>query len=559
MVAVPSSMPEDNLRRIQEIRRDIETLNKELYTKQRKKLTQQQTGETVPKLEEEIARIQSKLDQQQAELGHLEGIAAPSAFFAVQRRLKPNGRHRWVEEQPIEVSVEITNLGHLAVDIRYKEGLSDGLEISKGTLDLEALVGPGATAVLSYICYGTRPGKHRMFTEHIDYEGRSSAWNKIEEREVEVGAGTDPLLLAARYYRYEKDGLQLLVHLENRGHKIARNVRYKEEISIDGQAESIMISFQDDLWGGAPGHTIERLLPAADPEKVHFPAQTEITYSDSQGRAQSFILDPGWKRVEYNFPKTPTDIAIVGRETETQLISKMVDQAWQQACGQPVPGLKHLLFIKGIEGAGKTRLVYELIAHAQRRGFNCFVEDVKDRSPVKRILRQLLGLRPDEDDDRLLWERLQNHLPSGEQSAQRGIVFRFISTIATKSEQDELNVLEANVLAFFKTLCRRVPTVLVFENIHWTQEGLEGRLLLRLFEDAVASIGEPTLLCATYRPVEMESLLVVSELRRSRERYETITLETIGEEGTKALVGQIVDFPCLSAHSSCEFSRENKN
>jgi predicted alpha/beta-fold hydrolase len=99
------------------------------------------------------------------------------------------------------------------------------------------------------------------------------------------------------------------------------------------------------------------------------PDKTEVTYYDSQNQRKVFVLNSQWKRVGYDFPRTPSDIATVGRERETQLISQLVDHVWQVSRRHPDSELKRLLFIEGIEGAGKTKLVHELMAQAQERGF----------------------------------------------------------------------------------------------------------------------------------------------------------------------------------------------
>jgi tetratricopeptide (TPR) repeat protein len=561
IVSPPPLSLEDSLHRIQELEREIQNLVDKLYAKQWKKLAQRQTGETIPKLERDIERIQSQLDQKRDELVHLKDAASPPAFFAVSRKIEPNGTHPRVEEQPIRVSVEITNLGRQAVTIHYKEGVPEDFEVLEGTLDLEVQGEPGETAVHSYTCYATRPGQHRLFVKHIDYKGRISVWDRIEDTIVEVRPGTEPLLVANRYYRYVEEGLELLVHLENKGDKIARNVRYEEEVEIEGQPEASIVTFEGDIIGGSPGRTIECRLQVSEPEKVHFPDKTEIVYSDNQGQVKTFALTPDWKRIEYDFPRTPKDIAIVGRESEIQLISTIVDQVWQLAHGQYRPGLKRLLFFEGIEGAGKTKLVYELLELAQQRGFNCFMEDAKARSPVKQMLKRLLGLRPAEDDDKLIWKRLEEQLPGEEHSLQREVIFRLISTtMSVQFSQEELDLLEANVLVLVKTLCRRAPTLLVFEDIHWTPEGTEEQLLLALFHSVLVSKDEPILLCATYRPGETGPLPVVGKLKMSRDYYEVLELGSIGEEGTRALVDQIVDFPYFSEplyRFVCDWSHSN--
>jgi len=536
---------EDALIRIEKLKSEIGNLENRLYAKQCKKLAQQQTGEAVPKLDRDIERIQSQLAQKRDESTRLRETASPLAFFGVDRETQPSGTHPFVEEQPIHVSVEMTNLGRRAVTIDYKEGIPDSFEILEGDLELEIQVAPGETVILSYTCYGTRPGRYRLFTKHVDYEGRASDWDEIEETIVEVRSGTEPQLVAARYYRYIEEGLEFLVHIENKGDKIAHDVEYEEMIEVEGQLEANTVTFKGDVPGSS-SQTVGQLLRTSDPTGVRFPKSTKMVYKDSQGLAKSLVLQPDWKRIEYDFPLTPRDITTIGRDSEIEVISTLVDQVWQLTHGKYRPGLKRLLLMRGIEGAGKTKLIYDLLEQAKLRGFHCFVEDAKDRSPVKRMLRRLLGLRPDEENDRLIWQQLEEQLPKEEHDLQRQTVFRFISTMPVQFGKEEMDFLKANVLALVNVLCRHVPTLLVFENIHWTPEGAEEQLLSALLHNVLLSKDEPVLLCATYRPGEGDALPVISKLEMSRDYYEVLELGAMDEEGVEAIVDRIVDFPRFS-------------
>jgi hypothetical protein len=115
------------------------------------------------------------------------------------------------------------------------------------------------------------------------------------------------------------------------------------------------------------------------------------------------------------------------------------------------------------------------------------------------MLRRLLGLRADEEDDRLIWDHLKEHVANKVQSPEREALYRFISTVPTRFEQHELDFLAANVLVLIKNICRREPMLLVFENIHWVPEGAEEELLIRLFQDTLVAADEPVLICAEFR------------------------------------------------------------
>ena len=425
------------------------------------------------------------------------------------------------------------------------ESLPPSFELVSGGLHLQAKVDPGETVTLSYNCYPTRAGTYRLSTAGVEYQGRAREWDHIEDTSIEVRPGSEPSLIATRHYRFEVGGLRLLVNLRNEGDKIARDVEYKEDIAISGQPNPVKMTWEGDIVGCAE-QTVECLLDVSDPGRVHFPGSVAITYNDSRGQTRGFVLKPGFRRIEYRFPvATDMQIATVGRDAEVQVLSSLIDGIWQLSRGQVVPSLKRLLFIKGIEGTGKTRLVHELVNRAQQHGFVYHIEDAKYRSPMKRMLRRLLGLRPDEDNDEAIWEQLEERLPGEGHSPRREIISRFISTLPTQFGGEELDLLEAHVLVLIRALCQHAPTLLVFENIHWTPEGTEKQLLLALFHNVLVSKEEPVLLCATYRPGEEGT--ITDGLGLPRTYYELLELDAIRPEAIRVLVDKIVDFPHFSA------------
>lgn len=532
---------EEASHKMQEMEHEIHVLEERLVTKLRKRAAQQQTGETIPVLEREIERKQSELNQKRDELARLKETATPPSYFSVKRALDPNGAQSYVEEEFIAVSVKITNLSKQATTINYREGLSNTLHLLEGTIELKTQIGPGETKVLSYTCYPTCPGRHSLFTEYIDYAGKIGGWDQLEDTIIEVRSGTEPQLAATRFYRYLREGMEVLVRLENKGDKIARNVNFEEMITIDGQPEGYILSFRGEIPGGQL-RVVDCRLTVSEPQEAHFPEKTEITYSDSQNRQQTCVLTTECRRVEYPFPSMPM---IVGREAEIQCISDMVYQVWQLRRGHYSPTLKRLLLMEGIEGTGKTRLVYVLLSLAEERGFKGLVEDAKDRSPVKRMLRHLLDLRPDEDNDVLIWKRLEEKLPGEQHSLRRSQIFAFISTAQVAFDRATLDQLKADVLVLVKTLCQSL-TLLVFENVQWVPEGTERELLLEILHSVLVNKELPLLICATYRPGKEGPAPIISQLKMSGDNYGKLQLGSLNEEPTEALVNQLVDFPRFS-------------
>lgn len=538
--------PSDALARIRELDREIESLQQELYQKQWKRLAQLQTGEAVPKLERDFMDVQKELDSRRDERARLMETSAPPAYFSVERELDPNGDLHHIECRVVTVSTRISNQGHQGQMVSYTEAMPDGLELLDGNQHLEEYVEPGRPVALSYRFYPVRPGRYQLATAQLDYEGRVKEWDEIEETILEVGPGEEPALSGARYYQFAQGGIQLFVYLENRGDKIARDVQYEDEVDIAGRRKSVKLTWQGNIRGGS-GHTVEYLLDISDPTQMRFDEGVKVRYKDSQGQMRSTTVEPGVRRVEYHFPvATDTQAITVGRDAEIQLMSSMLDDILKLARGKPVASLKRLVVIKGIEGTGKTRLVYELVNRAAQHRVTCHVEDAKDRSPVKRMLRRLLGLKPAEDNNELIFKRLEEVLPGVENSLHRDLLYGYVSTIPIRLSEEEVVRLEASMFVLVNVICRKEPTLLAFENIQWTPEGAEEQLLVALFHNTLVGREMPMLLCATYRPGETAFPPVIGKLQMSPTQYTQVELEPISQEAVRALVDGIVQFPRFS-------------
>jgi tetratricopeptide (TPR) repeat protein len=533
----------DPFSQIKELEHYIADLKNKLSKARLKKAAQLQTQTSIPILEKEIGDIQETLFSKQKELTNLVEKASPPTWFSVQRKFESVDKSLFVEEQPITVTVEVTNQGREATLISYEEVLPSSFELIDGSLCFEAETASGEICKLTYRCFAKHVGKYRFETK-MEYPGRVNQWDRIEETLIEIVSGTEPSLQVERYYRLRKDGLEILVNFTNNGDKIAQSIQYEEEVSISGQSSTLKLNWKDKIWG-AETYVLEHFIETTDPSNLHFPDDTKIEYRDSHGNVKQLTLKPHIRRIEYKFPiSSDLTVHTVGREYEISIMSTMVDYVWRLWRDQSISSSKRLLLIEGIEGTGKTRLVHELIKIAEEKGFAHYTEDAKDRSPMKRMLRRLLSLKPDEDNDQAIIQRLEEKLPGEDHSLRREILFRFISTIQSEFASDEqLNMLEAHTIVAIRVLCEKHPTLITFENIHWTPEGAEQKLLLRLFKNVLVNRESPILICATYRPGEGKQTIVGNLNELSPTTYELIEARVLNEENIRLLVDQIVDFP----------------
>lgn len=540
------SSGQDALASIQGLEYDIQKLQKALYRKQWKRLAQLKTGETIATLEREIENLQETIDAKREELAHIKDIAAPSAFFSVQRILTPNGRISYVEGQPVSVTVTIQSEGSETRVVSYIEQLPDCFELLEGVIQIEESIAPGNNASFCYRFLPRKAGNYQILSGDCHYAGRAEGWDHLAVTAIEVRPGTEPFLVAQRYYQYEKNGIKLLLHITNKGDKPARNVEYEEALGISQEPKQVVLNGTEKMILGGAEYLIEHPLSLSDVSQITFEEDAVTKYQDDDGKVLSCPLALECKRIEYKFP-TSTDIEwpIIGRDTEVKLLESLLDNIWSITHGKTMTDLKRLVFIAGIEGTGKTRLVHHLLLQAQQRKFAYYAEDVKDRSPVKRMLRRMLGLYVDEDRDELIWETLEEKLPGLEYNLHRQTLFAFISTLSAELDKQEFFQLEASVLILVRKLCRNAPVVLVFENIHWTPEGIEQELLLSLFRNVLVS-RDPVLLCATYRPSDFGQISIMDKLQLPRNHYELIELLPLKKPFVGKLVNQIIDFPRFS-------------
>lgn len=538
--------PQEARAKLRQLEQAIQGLEHDLMVRQKKRQAQQKTGEIIPSLERAIERTEAELATKREELAALRKEVTPPVYFSVKRTLQPNGARSYVEEQLISVTVELLNLGAQDAIVHYREGLSKEFYLTEGALELTASIRPGMTESLRYECYAICPGRFTLYTDYLDFPGKVSGWDRLDDTTIEVRPGTPPELVAARFFRYHPQGIEIIAQLENRGHRIARQVTLHDIVSVDGQPTSQALDFGSDIQGGAPA-AASCIVKVHEPGRLGFAKQASICYRDSNGNQYACCLTDDFKQLEYDFPPTPP---LVGRRQEVSRISQIVDQVWRASLGQAMPGPKRLLLLEGIEGSGKTRLVRAMTDLALQRGFSCYVEDAKDRAPIKRMLRRLLGLRLEETNQEVVLERLEERLPSSHRSVRRRQIATYIAAGQTAFDQMLLDELKIDVLTLVNMLCRG-PMILVFENVHWIPEGAETELLLDLLHSALVNPQLPLLICVTYRPGEAGPPPVINQLKMSDDHYEKVQIGSLDQESAETLIDQLIEFP--------RFSRELKN
>src|SRR3954453_18936935 len=193
---------------------------------------------------------------------------------------------------------------------------------------------------------------------------------------------------------------------------------------------------------------------------------------------------------------------LVGRIRELDVLQGI----WQQVTGERVP---HLVTVIGPAGIGKTRLTQE---------FDRIVEELGGRTVHGRSLpyressayfafamqvKQLCGIFDSDPPDVALAKLREPvaHLPSGVDSGTVARHLAILLGLDSEGTVDDREELFFSVRCFIESVARDRPTLLVFEDIHWSDRGL-----LDLIELLAARLRDlPIMLLALARPELLDS------------------------------------------------------
>ncbi len=192
---------------------------------------------------------------------------------------------------------------------------------------------------------------------------------------------------------------------------------------------------------------------------------------------------------------------MVGRRAE-------FDQAralWRKAA----QGEGQLLLISGEPGVGKTRLMREIITHAEvSRGRSligeCYAEGNPPYGAFAQIVRNALA-QPGENGEVVSDFILSDLLTL---APDLRTTYPHVSPNTQLSPEAQRQRLVENLVAFVANLAQRSPLVIVIDDIHWADSGT-----LYLFQHLARRLqDQPVMLIATYREVELTEARPLQEL-----------------------------------------------
>jgi class 3 adenylate cyclase/tetratricopeptide (TPR) repeat protein len=239
---------------------------------------------------------------------------------------------------------------------------------------------------------------------------------------------------------------------------------------------------------------------------------------------------------------------LVGRVHEVSVVSQTLQRALHEHAPQ-------LLTIMGAPGIGKSRLVFELMQvvadHPEiilwRQGRSLpYGDGVSFWSLSEMVKAQAGVLDGDSEEDAAakLTRAVAEVVPE-----EADWVLRHLRPLAGLEAEDAVEAQRTERFAawrrFFETLAERSPVVLVFEDLHWADDGLLD------FVDHLAEwvSGVPLLLVGTARPELLERRPAWGG---GKLNATTLALAPLSEQETARLVHSLIDAPVIEAERQNE-------
>jgi class 3 adenylate cyclase/tetratricopeptide (TPR) repeat protein len=315
----------------------------------------------------------------------------------------------------------------------------------------------------------------------------------------------------------------------------------------EGMAAGDVVNTAARLQGAAPvdGILVGEATHRATDRAIEYRAAEAV---DAKGKSTRITV---WEaidaRARFGVDITRrVDTELVGRDSELALLRDALDRARLQDEPQ-------LVTIVGEPGIGKSRLAHELYAHIEtlpdlitwRQGRSLPYGDGVSYWALGEILKAEAGILETDSDEataQKLDRMLEELVPEMDERAWVARQLRPLIGLALESGagQESSDEGPAAWRRFLESLAERRPTVLIFEDLHWADDGLLDFLdyLLDWTRDV------PLLVIGTARP---ELLTRRPGWGGGKPNAATISLAPLSDEETSRLLASVLERALLPA------------
>jgi predicted ATPase len=237
---------------------------------------------------------------------------------------------------------------------------------------------------------------------------------------------------------------------------------------------------------------------------------------------------------------------LIGRERELDVLVGALERVTEEHSAQ-------LVTLVGVPGMGKSRLVYELFQAIERgktliywrQGRSLPYGEGVSFWALGEMVKAQAGIREDDTDDQAaerLGRAVRDLLPEGEAGWVESHLKPLAGLGAPEGLGDRRDEAFAAWRRFFEAMAERRPLVVIFEDLHWADEGLLD------FVDHLPdwATGVPLLVVATARPELLERRPTWGG---GKLNATTINLSPLREDDTARLVGSLLDRAVLPAET----------
>jgi class 3 adenylate cyclase len=237
---------------------------------------------------------------------------------------------------------------------------------------------------------------------------------------------------------------------------------------------------------------------------------------------------------------------LVGREEELGVLRDALSRAQREPSVQ-------LVTLVGVPGIGKSRLVFELLEHVRatpglvtwRQGRSLPYGEGVSFWALGEMLKAQAGVL-EADPPEVVASKLDESVDELVDPAEAGWVKRHLGVLAGSSDDAEVSANRDEAYAawrrYLEALAEQRPTVLVFEDLHWADDGLLD-FVDHLIEWAT---DVPLLVLATTRP---ELFTRRSGWGGGKRNAVTLSLSPLGDADTAKMIGSLLGRSVLPAET----------